>query len=100
MTDLTVTCRSQWPGRPERVVPVAPGTDLFTALREGGVPIASSCTGQKVCGRCLVTVLAGQVGAPEADEQRVLDRAGAAPDERLACRLAPTPGLVVTAGYW
>ncbi len=101
MSDMLVTCRSRWPGRPDRAVEVAPDTDLFSALRRGGMPIASSCTGRRVCGRCVVAVLHGHAGRAEAEERAILAREAAAPNERLACRLVPRePGLVVTAGYW
>ncbi len=96
---LTVLCRSSWPERPERVVPVAPGVDLFTAIRAAGLPIASSCTGRLVCGRCVVGV-DGPVNAAEEEERAVLEREGV-PELRLACRTIPGgPGVVVTASYW
>jgi ferredoxin len=101
MTDRTVLCRSRWPGRPDREVPVAAGDDVFSALRAGGVPIASSCTGRRICGRCLVTIIEGDAGHADHEEQAVLDREEADADERLACRVFPShDGLIITAGYW
>ena len=101
MPEVLVTCRSRWPHRPDREVCVAGGVDLFSALRRGGLPIASSCTGRVVCGRCIVDVLAGDPGEAGEEERAVLTREGASPGQRLACRLLPHgPGLIVTAGYW
>lgn len=101
MPDIPILCRSRWPGRPDREVLAAPGADLFSALRAGGMPIASSCTGRGACGRCVVSVLAGCAGEAEPEEQAVLDREGSSPDQRLACRVTPTaPGLILTTGYW
>ncbi len=80
---------------------MAAGLDLFSALRAGGVPIASSCTGRRICGRCIVRVEGGEAGRIAADEAEVLTRDGAAPDERLACRVfVEDDGLIVSAGYW
>lgn len=96
---LTVQCRSPWPGRPERSVQVAAGADLFTAIRGAGLPIASSCTGRVVCGKCVVGV-SGPVSPAEDEERAVLAREGAE-GLRLACRVVPRgAGVVVTASYW
>ena len=100
---LLVRCRSPWPGRTDRTITLAPGQDLFTGLRAAGLPIASSCTGRVVCGRCVLGILEGAelLPPPALEEAAALARVDAAPGERLACMAAPlASGLVVTASYW
>ena len=102
-TPIVVHCRSRWHDRIERCVSVEPGETLFSALRRADQPIASSCGGDLVCGRCVVNVLEGQDGLdnPGSAEQRTLIRQDAGPSERLACALEPrAPGLVIGTGYW
>jgi ferredoxin len=102
---MDVVCRSAQPGRADRVVQLGPRETLFSALRREDQPIAGSCTAFLVCGKCRVRVLEGAelCNAPDAEEQAVLLREGAAREERLACRLRARGGggpLVVSAGYW
>jgi 2Fe-2S ferredoxin len=92
-------CRSRWPGRPERRVRVGAGVDLFGALRAAGLPIASSCRGDAVCGRCWVEVLEGAsaLSPPDDDERRLAPE----PGQRLACRTTlVADGAAVTTSYW
>jgi len=42
---------------------VCPGTTLLDAARSVGIPIASACGGEGICGRCRVQVLSGTVAA-------------------------------------
>lgn len=100
-----IRCRSSFPGRPERDVHWPDGTSIFEALRAGGQPIASSCSGATVCGRCLVQVHRGGAALtpPEPDEARLLARRSAEAGERLACRLYredEATVVVVSAHYW
>lgn len=98
-----IACRSRWPGRDDRRIPFRPGDTLFDALKTADQPIASSCAGNVVCGRCTVRVVQGAEALSESDaeERAILSREDAGPDERLACRASPRgPGVIVTTGYW
>ena len=98
-----IRCRSRWPDREDRRIEAAAGESLFDALRRCDQPVASSCRGSVVCGRCLVQVLEGGEGLSPMDEEEreVLKREGAASDQRLACRAYPQAAeVVVTTGYW
>lgn len=100
---ILFVCRSRWPNRPDRAIEGASGESLFDALRSANQPIASSCAGQLVCGRCIVRVVAGADYLSEMDEEErsVLLRESAGPDDRLACRAVPQrPGVVLCTGYW
>ncbi len=99
----SILCRSRWDHRPDRAVPVTPDETLFQALKRAGIPVASSCHGGVVCGRCVVRVLEGEaaLSSPDEEETRVLHREQVGPDERLACRTrSRAQGVVITTGYW
>lgn len=70
-----------------------------------GLPVASACSGQGACGKCLVTILRGAQGLLPAQphEAAVLARNGALADQRLGCQcLTPHTevDLLLTTGYW
>ena len=96
-------CRSRWPNRPERTIAATRGETLFNALRLANHPIASSCAGDLVCGRCVVRVIEGadSLSEIEEEERSVLLRESAGPNDRLACRAIPRQaGVVLSTGYW
>lgn len=70
---------------------ILPGLTLLDASRTNGVPHASVCGGRGRCSTCRVRVVEGFDNLPEssAEELRVLDRIGAAPQVRLACQTRP-----------
>ncbi|MFH1138959.1 MAG: ASKHA domain-containing protein [Pseudomonadota bacterium] len=67
-------------------VEVPLGETVFAAARSGGAALASDCGGRGICGRCRVSIPSGNVSPAEKEERDVLERVGAAPGERLACR--------------
>jgi len=85
-----------------RSIIVAAGTSLLEAAQRAGLPIASACGGDSLCGRCGVSVLSGGSalaleGEPEARAKR---RNRVPAEQRLACRVAVSTDLEVTASYW
>lgn len=102
-TGPTVVCRSQWEGRPAREITTRAGEDLLASLQAANQPIASSCGGGVVCGRCVVEVLEGDrvLSVRDTEETRVLQSLGLGDSCRLACRTRPLEeGVVITTGYW
>lgn len=79
------------------------GTLLALALR-AGLPVGNSCSGRGECFACVVTVLEGldALNPPDESEQRVLERNGARPDQRLSCqcRVMKQAMVRITTGYW
>ncbi|HEX9081722.1 MAG TPA: 2Fe-2S iron-sulfur cluster-binding protein [Holophagaceae bacterium] len=78
---------------------------LMALCEAAGLPMASACSGRGVCGRCIVTVVEGgeALSRPGTRERRLLNRLGAAGDQRISCqcRLAdPTAEVQITTGYW
>lgn len=84
-------------------VRVSPGTSLHEAIRLAGLPIASSCGSDGICGRCAVRVgaEAGRLSVETSGETRVKRDNRVDPSDRLACRARLEGGEVsVTASYW
>ncbi len=78
---------------------------LMRQCLEAGLPVASSCSGRGACGRCMVMILEGGDALSQADphERLVLERNGALPGVRLACRARverDAGAVVLSAGYW
>ena len=78
------------------------GTTLLEAARQAGLPMASACGADGVCGRCGVTVLAGaDAVSPETEnEAEVKRRNRIEPSQRLACRAQVNASVEITASYW
>lgn len=83
------TIRITYPDGTE--VLVHPGTSILSASQLAGIPHASVCGGRGRCSTCRIRVVQGleNLPAPAADESRVLQRVGLAPNVRLACCATP-----------
>ncbi len=78
------------------------GTTLLEAARRAKLPVASACGAAGLCGRCGMRILSAAVSlAAEGDDEARVKRANRVDSsERLACRIAPTDDIEVTARYW
>jgi len=78
------------------------GTTLLEAARCAGLPVASSCGAEGICGRCGMEILTGDEAldpaSPVETEIKRMNRID--PALRLSCRLELSTNLVVTAPYW
>jgi ferredoxin, 2Fe-2S len=82
---------------------VAAGENLMQALIAAGHPVASSCNGKGVCGKCKVQVHnanQGSHGAMTALETITAARVGLAKNERLSCQLVIQSDIEISTGYW
>ena len=81
---------------------VPAGTSLLEAARRAGLPVASACGADGICGRCGLELLAGGASAGEEPErEREIKRRNRIDSNlRLACRLGVSADLTVTAPYW
>ena len=88
------------PSNKSVVVPA--GTSLLEAARRVGLPVASSCGADGVCGRCGLVILASddRVADESAREREIKQRNRIDPQLRLSCRIAVETNLRVTAPYW
>jgi adenylate cyclase len=81
-----------------RLVRIVRGVSVLEASRMAGIPHASLCGGRGRCSTCRIKVAGPKeaIPPPAAEEVKVLQRVGAAPDVRLACQLRPRGDLRVT----
>lgn len=81
---------------------VPAGSSLLEAAREAGLPVASACGADGICGRCGMRVLEGAESLEsEGERERELKRRNRIDAElRLSCRVRVAGPLVVTATYW
>lgn len=78
-----------------------PHLSLMQNLLKNQIPVASSCKGDGICGKCRVSVLElDTLPAPTPLELKTLKLNGAKPNERLSCQILPKTDLTVKTGYW
>ena len=84
------------------MVRVHAGTPLIDAAREAGLPVAQTCTGEGICARCGMEILAGgeDLGSESAREAAAKKRNRVEGHLRLSCLLRVDRDLTVTAPYW
>ncbi len=78
------------------------GTTLLEAARRIGLPMASGCGADGLCGRCGLRVHAGAAHLSPDDEAetRVKHRNRVEAGLRLACRATVRGDVEVSASYW
>ena len=81
------------------ILEVAHGANLMASLQKSNIPVASSCLGDGICGKCQMLVL-GNVESPAEIEIGTLQRNKMDDDQRLSCQIAVTSDLTVTTTYW
>ena len=81
-------------------VPV--GSNLMKALLEGGRPVASSCKGEGVCGKCRIEIVHGRKNLSiETELEKFLRERHSIPKEmRVSCQTEILGDITVTASYW
>ncbi len=81
---------------------VTHGAQLMQSLQAAGIPVASSCGGEAVCGRCKVQIFEGaaQLGKPQEKELLTLKRLRIGPTERLACQVCVVSDVTLDTSYW
>lgn len=81
---------------------VVEGTSLFDAAKQAGLPVASSCSADFVCGRCNMQVIAGERNlSPQSDhEKKLLQRDKKPLTDRISCMARVLGDCTVTTTYW
>lgn len=86
--------------RPE--ISVENGSNMMASLLGAGIPVASSCRGDGVCGKCRIVVADGAKNiSPETDLEAGLRlRHGIPSNERLSCQTKILGDVTIDAAYW
>jgi len=85
-----------------RSLEVTRGTLLFDAVLRAGLPIASSCSAEFVCGKCNLKIVSGgeNLSAQRDPERRLLRRDQKPESDRISCVTRVYGDCSVTASYW
>lgn len=83
-------------------IPVPNRVNLMEALRKAGMPVASSCQGDGVCGKCVITVLNGLDGlsSPTPLEEKLKIEQGLNHHQRISCQTQVDGDIVIDTTYW
>ena len=81
------------------ILEVVAHSNLMAALRENQIPVASSCLGDGICGKCHVSVT-GFIANPDELELQTLQRNNIPAGCRLSCQIAVVDDLTLSTSYW
>lgn len=83
-------------------IAVEPGANLMKSLRENGRPVASSCGGQGICTKCLLSVIKGNefLSKPNQNEIDLKDIQQFPKGMRMSCQVRVEGDVTVDAPYW
>jgi ferredoxin len=83
-------------------IEVEAGTSLYDAATRAGLPVASSCSAEFICGKCNMRVVAGEanVSAQTEPERRLLRREKQPETDRISCQALVEGDCSVTTRYW
>lgn len=72
------------------------------SLLKAGLPVASSCYGDGVCGKCRLEILQGaeNLSAPNETESLLRERLNLEKGLRISCQTAVHGDITVDASYW
>ncbi len=83
-------------------VEVPLGTTVFEAALQAGLPLASSCSAEFICGKCNVRVVSGDrsLSLQTDSEQELLRRENKPPTDRISCQTIIQGDCAITTSYW
>lgn len=93
----TVSFRKKFPS-----ITVHPGAQLMNSLLDAGLPVASSCHGDGVCGKCGIEIVAGMenLSPPNAVESILRERLKIPKGTRISCQTRIDGDVEVDTPYW
>lgn len=86
----------------KQTITVSEGTLLFDAALRAGLPVASSCSAEFVCGKCHMQVISGaeNLSAQREPERALLRRQQKPIEDRVSCVVRVYGDCSVTTTYW
>lgn len=81
---------------------VEAGTLLMEALLKAGLPVASSCHGDGICGKCRIQIVSGAENLTQinAIETIVRDRLRVPKEFRISCQTRVMGDITIDTSYW
>ncbi|QLY25810.1 2Fe-2S iron-sulfur cluster-binding protein [Bdellovibrio sp. KM01] len=81
---------------------VETGANLMEALLNGGLPVASSCSGDGVCAKCRIQIVSGaeNLTVENETEKFLRETKKVASDSRISCQAQVMGDITVDASYW
>lgn len=81
---------------------VEPGAFLMEELLKAGLPVASSCHGDGICGKCRMQIVEGAENLSKINsvEQLVRERLNIARDYRISCQTRVMGDITIDTSYW
>ncbi len=72
------------------------------SLLDHGIPVASSCNGEGVCRKCVLSIVKGQenLALPNGLESHLIERDQLSANQRISCQTIVNGDITVDAGYW
>ncbi len=76
--------------------------NLMEKLIASQIPVASSCKGDGICGKCRVRIIEGaaNLGTPSELEKVTMEKNCIEHGHRLSCQLTVTHDLKIDTDYW
>lgn len=87
----------------DRKIEVEPKSNLMKSLLSAQVPVASSCNGDGVCGKCKIQIVQGNSDSlsPCSElELHLSEKFSLKKNERISCQTRVNADVVVDATYW
>ena len=83
-------------------IEVPQGANLMRALLDAGLPVASSCNSDGVCGKCKIQILSGMenLSRPNDTEDFLREVHDVDKDVRISCQVEVHGDITVHASYW
>lgn len=84
-------------------IEVKPEETLMHQLRDAGLPVASSCGGFGICGKCRVKVIMGKENlTPMSDDEKncLTNNIGNPEEVRLSCQVEVSGEILIDTDYW
>ena len=83
-------------------IEVENGTNLMQALLAANLPVASSCHGDGICGKCRIQIVHGRENLSQisATEQVLRDRLKIHGGIRISCQTQVNGNVEVDTSYW
>lgn len=86
----------------QRPLDVEIGQTLMQALLAHGLPVASSCNGDGICGKCRIQILSGaeNLSARTELEEILKDKYKLDKNERISCQTQVLGDIRIDTRYW